>query len=88
MKVLKSMGFTVFIYMDSYRKTKEVRDKWKKRIKSCIINEQKKVPIGHGQILSEYFRKYGAKILFSYEEDNDDTLGYVISTLKLFLDIE
>ena len=68
--------------MVSYRKTKEVLDKWKRRIKNCIINEQKKVPIGHGQILSEYFKKYGAKILFSYEEDNDDTLASYASEIE------
>lgn len=82
METLKNMGFEVYLFMDSYRKTDETCNKWRKRVNKQVTSEKKSVPIGHGQIMSEFFKKYGANLCFSFNEDNDDTMASYASALE------
>mgnify|MGYP001335462697 FL=1 len=71
----KNSGWEIKVFIDAVTKTGEAKRKWESRREKEVKNEKREMPQGMNTLLGDAFRLNGIEVLYSFEEDNDDTLA-------------
>ncbi|KAI8593327.1 hypothetical protein BDZ88DRAFT_448298 [Geranomyces variabilis] len=61
-------------FLDNTTPSAEAKRKWRKRREDEIVKERRQVPLNAVALVGDIFSQCGVDVLFSADEDNDDTL--------------
>lgn len=74
-KAAKAQGIELRIFIDAWRKSEEVKSKWKDRRTQEVLNSKRRAPYAVGTLMGEMFRENGIEVCYSITEDLDDCLA-------------